>query len=108
MVDSQFVWVVVRFQGLSDLTYLRSHERSRVTRRHQQAIFCSELFGKSKITNPDAFCTATVIGVADVTGLQVSMYNLKKGQEHTFLLLSPYFILETTQQQQHVDLSHPQ
>lgn len=89
-----------RWLDFRHLTYLRSHERSRVTRRHQQAIFCSQLFGKSKITNPDAFCTATVIRVADVTGLQVSMYNLKKGTKTHISAAAnanPCFILETTQ-----------
>lgn len=58
--------------------YLRSHERSCVTGSHQQTIFSSELFGKTKVAYPDAFWESTVICIADVAGFQVSMYNLEK------------------------------
>lgn len=69
--------------------YLRSHEGSRVTGGHQQAILSPELFGKTKITYPDAFWESTVISIANITGLQVSMHNLKRGKTkrqktHTF------------------------
>lgn len=72
---------------ITDLLYLRSHERGCVTRGHQQTILSPELFGKTKITYPDAFWESTVIRVANVTGLQVSMHNLRKGKHtHTHRL----------------------
>lgn len=60
------------------MLYLRCDKVSRVAGGHQEAIVCTELFGESKVTDPQRLRISRFINVQDVTGLQVSVYYLQK------------------------------
>lgn len=58
--------------------YLRSDKVSRVAGSHQETVVCTELLGETKVTDPQRLRISRFINIQDVTGLQVSVYDLQK------------------------------
>ena len=59
------------------MRYLGCDKVGGVTRRHEQAVFCSQLFGETKVADPDGLCVPALVHVEDVAGLQVSVHHLQ-------------------------------
>ncbi len=59
-----------------EMRYLRCNKVGGVARRHEQAVLCSQLFGETKVADPDGLGVPALVHVEDVTGLQVSVHHL--------------------------------
>lgn len=57
--------------------YLGCDEVGGVTRRHEQAVLCPQLFGETKVADPDGLGVPALVHVEDVAGLQVSVHHLQ-------------------------------
>lgn len=68
--------------GPEPLRYLGRHKVGGVTRRHQQAVLRSQLFGKAEVADPDGLGVPALVHVEDVAGLQVSVHHLQPQQGH--------------------------
>lgn len=56
---------------------LWSDEVGGVAWRHEQAVLGSQLFGETKVTDPDGLGVAALVNVQNVAGLQVSVHHLQ-------------------------------
>lgn len=60
--------------------YLGRDKVGGVTRRHEQAVLCSQLFGETKVADPDGLGVPALVHIEDVAGLQVSVHHLHTPQ----------------------------
>ena len=58
------------------MDHLRGHKISSVARSHQEPVLCSQLFGKSKVTDAYWLWVARLIHIQDVTGFKVPVNHL--------------------------------
>lgn len=59
------------------LSYLWCHKVGGVTGSEKEAIASPKLLGESKVTDPDGVRIPRVVHIQDITGLQVSVHNLR-------------------------------
>lgn len=89
---------------------LGCHKVGGVTRRHEQTVLCSQLFGETKVADPDGLGVPALVHVEDVTGLQVSVNHLQTQQERSSQVLKFTDLHKTVPSKLHfkIFMQHPQ